>query len=169
MMQRQAAHMHKMGYSRNMLLLYNPENQISPIAARYLAIPFHPIQPKIAHMWANRDRNALWWRVNTSQLQPFKRVVRSWCARRARIAFQEALQKRGLDALGRPLPSKASKQAQALTGSLEICLHQDTRDCSFSSLQNDVLRSLDKVLKNQASNDSDPSQKHRSRSSRRKT
>lgn len=160
--------MQRIGSSKNMLFLFSPVNQIPPVAARYLATPCHPIHPKVAYMCANRDRNTLWWRVNIGHLQLFKRVVRSWCARRARIAFQEALQKRGLDKLGRPFPSDASKQARGLTGSLELCLRPDTRDQSFKSLQNDALRFLDEVLKKQASTGNDSLHSRDSHSARRR-
>lgn len=153
--------------SKNMLLRYSPKNHIPPVAARYLAAPLHPIYPKISHMWAQRDRSILWWRVNTQQLRPFKRVVRSWCARRARIAFQEALHTRGLDKLGRPISSEASNQTQGLKGSLEVILRPETRDLSFESLQQDALGHLDSVLQKNADTRNAPSSRKGSQSAKR--
>ncbi|KAF7717898.1 Uncharacterized protein PECH_002702 [Penicillium ucsense] len=133
--------------SSTLLLRYTSEHVIPPIAQRYLGSPVHPIRPKIAYIYANRDPTTLWWRVSVSHLNQFKRTVRSWCARRARMAFQESLKRQGFDHSGRSLSVGAWNEKPPLLGSLEItlrpaCLHQ-----SFEALQKDTDYLLKGILK----------------------
>ena len=137
--------------TNTMLLRYNSKPIIPPVSNRYLGDPTHTIRPKIAHMYATRDTNTLWWRVAISQLQMFKRVVRSWCSRRARIAFQEALKHQGYDKLGRPLPSAASNRLEGLTGSIELVVRPTIRDQSFQTVQRDADHLLESLLQYKAS------------------
>lgn len=131
--------------STNLLLRYQASPIIPPVARRYLGSPVHPLRPKIAHMYEHRDPNTLWWRVSVSQLTQFKRVVRSWCARRARTAFEQALKQQGLDRLGRPLSSNPSKQA--LTGSLDVIVRPASIPQSFETVQRDAHNLLESMLK----------------------
>ncbi|EPS28444.1 hypothetical protein POX_f07528 [Penicillium oxalicum] len=137
-----------------LLLRYTSDHVVPPVAQRYLGSPVHPIRPKIAYMYANRDPTTLWWRVSVSHLNQFKRTVRSWCARRARMAFQESLKRQGFDRLGRSTSSSTWSQKQPLLGSLELtlrpaCLHQ-----SFEALQKDTDFLLKGILKHrERSND----------------
>ncbi|KAJ5595513.1 uncharacterized protein N7459_001721 [Penicillium hispanicum] len=131
-------------------LLYYPKHQFTPVALRYIRSPFHPIHPKIAHMWNDRDQSGLWWRASTHQLLSFKRVVRSWCARRARIAFQEALKQRGFDKLGISLPTTASGQQEDLTGSLEIIIRPTFVQQTYQAVQHEMNHLLDKILRQRA-------------------
>lgn len=131
-----------------MLFRYTSEAVIPPVAQRYLGSPVHPIRPKIAYMHEHRDPNALWWRVSVSHLNQFKRTIRSWCARRARIAFQEALKRQGFDRLGHPLDlSSSSIQNQALLGSLDITIRPSCVHQSFEAVQKDADFHLKGLLK----------------------
>lgn len=136
--------------SNNLLLRYNNKPVIPPVAGRYLGSPVHPIRPKIAHLYENRDRNTLWWRVSVSQLTHLKRVVRSWCARRARIAFQQALKQQGFDRLGVPIPSLPCAQDERLTGSLDIIIRPPCVKQSFETVQQDTHRLLGSILSQRA-------------------
>ena len=138
--------------SAGLQIRFNPQHTLPPVARRYLNSPVHPIRPKIAHMWNNRDRNTLWWRVSTSQLQSFKRVVRSWCARRTRIAFKEALKHHSFDSLGAPLSTTDFKQQDALIGTLELIIRPSLVNQSHESLQRDTNHLLAKILKKRAIN-----------------
>ncbi|KAE8150029.1 hypothetical protein BDV25DRAFT_155188 [Aspergillus avenaceus] len=126
-------------------LRYNPKNVISPIAFRYIRMPANPIRPKIMDMYANRDRDCLWWRVSIQQLQQNKKVVRSWCARRVRLAFTNALKDRGYDNEGRRLTSELEEQEVSqdsshsnMTGYLEIVVHTPCITEKYSSVQADM-------------------------------
>ncbi|KAJ5263268.1 hypothetical protein N7478_010873 [Penicillium angulare] len=132
--------------SPGLVLRYTTEYVLSPIGKRYLGSADHPIRPKIAYMYENRERNTLWWRVSTSKIGDFKRVVRSWCARRARIAFREALKNQGYDELGIPLPDSPKAQTRRLTGSLEILFHPKCVNQSSETLQRDTDRCLEEIL-----------------------
>ncbi|KAJ5887477.1 hypothetical protein N7495_007518 [Penicillium taxi] len=138
--------------SAALVVRYSPTHIIPPVAQRYLTSPVHPIGPKIAYMYANRDRKTLWWRVSVSPLHQFKRVVRSWCARRVRIAFESALNKRGIDKLGHPLPSDAPRRKQSLIGSLEVIARPPCVQQSFTDLQKDADRLLGDILRLRALN-----------------
>lgn len=132
--------------SKNLLLRYNNKPVISHIAARYLQSPVHPIHPKIAYLYEHRDRDTLWWRVSVSQLTHLKRVVRSWCARRARIAFEQALKQQGFDRLGIPIAGHECAQKERLTGTLDIMIRPPCIKESFETVQQDTHRLLERIL-----------------------
>lgn len=133
--------------SSNLLFRYSPEPVIPPVAQRYLGSPVHPIHPKIAYMYEHRDPTTLWWRVSVSHLNQFKRTIRSWCARRARIAFQEALRRQGYDKLGRPLSPPISMEKQPFLGSLEVTIRPSCVHQSFEAVQKDADFLLQGILK----------------------
>lgn len=114
---------------------FSDKVRIPPYAARYLASSFSPLYPKLTQIYAQRDPNTLWWRVSVGQLHDFKRVVRSWSARRARIAFKEALKKQGFDEAGRRIDS--TDQRGPLAGSFEIHLRRPSLEQSFQEIQKD--------------------------------
>lgn len=130
--------------STTLLLRYSQKALIPRVAGRYLRSPVHPLRPKIAHMYENRDPNTLWLAVTVSQIGDFKRVVRSWCARRTRLAFQNALKQQGFDRLGAPLDQNA--QEQRLTGSLEIIVRPLCVKKDFATVQQDAHQLLESLL-----------------------
>lgn len=137
--------------SSTLSLLYSSKHVIPPVAARYMGSPTHPIAPKITHSWMTRDRNSLWWRVSVSHITQLKRVIRSWCARRARLAFEQALKDKGFDHLGTPLPSSALLPPQdALTGSLDLIVRPSLAKQSFKTVQQDAHSVLESILKQRA-------------------
>jgi hypothetical protein len=91
-------------------------------------------------MWENRSKNELWWRVNINvELGNYKRVVRSWAARRARSAFRQALAHHGLDPLGHPLPSiPDTEQPDPLLGTMEVFVREGFLNQRYDVLQNDA-------------------------------
>lgn len=132
--------------SKNLLLRYYSRAPIPPVAARYIGSPVHPLAPKIVHLYENRDRNTLWWRVSVSPLTHLKRVVRSWCARRARIALEQALRQQGFDRQGLPIHSSSCAQQERLTGALEVILRPPCVKASFETIQQDTHRLLQNIL-----------------------
>lgn len=138
------------------VLRYSPKLVNPPVAHRYLEAPNHPLRPKIAHMYAHRDTNTLWWRVAKQKLQPFKGVVRSWCARRTRIAFRQALAARGFDREGRKIQSHAQDGVataaaapgleRGLTGSVEIVVLPPCMKEKFSTVQEQTASMLDTLI-----------------------
>jgi chitin biosynthesis protein CHS5 len=129
------------------LLRYSPRHLIPPVAMRYMAAKYHPIRPKILHMYANRDKSALWWRVSINHL-PLKRVVRSWCARRVRRAFREALGERGYDHEGRRIQqdNQESSAEVGLNGTAEIMVHQQSIKQDYSSVREECLILVDTLV-----------------------
>ncbi|KAJ6113293.1 hypothetical protein N7523_006610 [Penicillium sp. IBT 18751x] len=137
--------------TKNLSLLYSSKHIIPPVAARYMGSPVHPIAPKVAHSWEGRDRDTLWWRVSVSHITQLKRVVRSVCARRARVAFELALKEKGFDRLGRPLLSTYSWLPQdPLTGSVDLIIRPSFVKQSFETVQHDARLVLEGLLKQRA-------------------
>lgn len=81
-----------------------------------------------------------------SQLTHLKRVVRSWCARRARIAFEQALKQQGFDRLGIPIAGPECAQKERLTGTLDIMIRPPCIKESFETVQQDTHRLLERIL-----------------------
>lgn len=132
--------------TQNLLFRYNEKPVFSNIAARYLLSPVHPLYPKIAHLYGHRDPNTLWWRVSHAQLSSLKRVVRSWCTRRARIAFKQALKQQGFDRLGIPIGGSECAHKERLTGTLEIVIRPPCVRESFEAIQQDSHHLLESIL-----------------------
>ncbi|KAI9933854.1 hypothetical protein ASPWEDRAFT_103407 [Aspergillus wentii DTO 134E9] len=135
------------------LMRYTGKNPLPPVAARYVAAHSHPIRPKIVHMYANRDPNTLWWRVSVNPLQSsFKRVVRSWGARRARTAFMQALKARGFDREGRRVVHNTTEPGTKadvdfnLRGSLEISVRPQCIKEGYAAVQQEINFLLDDLL-----------------------
>lgn len=141
--------------TNTLTLRYLPKHIISPVALRYLASPINPIRFKIKHLYDNRDRNILWWKVSTQHLTQHKRVIRSWCARRVRLAFRCALKERGFDAEGRRRGPNIDESAGIskgenvnLVGSVDIfirprCVHED-----YPTLQAEMNTLVDSFIQN---------------------
>lgn len=148
---------------------YDPRALVPPVAKRYLGAPFHPIRPKVAHMYDTRDQNTLWWRVAIYPLQQYRRVVRSWSARRTRLAFEQALEARGFDREGRRISNNArgtekTKMGGNLTGSFEIIVREETIREQYPTIQKEMSSALDALLRakrqqNRASGDSNKRKK----------
>ncbi|KAJ5194443.1 hypothetical protein N7491_001781 [Penicillium cf. griseofulvum] len=132
--------------TNSMVLRYWSKCNTPPVAARYLNSPTHPIRPKIVDLCAHRERKTLWWRVSVSQIQQSKRVVRSWCGRRVRIAFEQALKQQGLDKLGKPLVSECPSRGKKLTGTIEIYIQPPCVTQDFEGIQKDAHHLLTLLL-----------------------
>lgn len=147
------------------ILRYSSKTLTPPVAHRYLGVPNHPLRPKIAHMYAHRDRNTLWWRVGKGSLHSYNGVVRSWCARRARLAFKQALTARGFDQEGRKIlnQNQAGNNGvttattttttagetgldRGLVGSVEIAILPGCVKSKFSTIQHEMGTLLDTLL-----------------------
>ncbi|GMF79212.1 hypothetical protein F9C07_2108387 [Aspergillus flavus] len=146
--------------TKQFTLRYVPKHVISPIASRYLASPTNPIRFKIQHLYATRDRTTLWWRVSLQHLQQQKRVVRSWCARRVRIAFQRALKERGFDTEGRRIrPSSGEGAAVSdgegdnLVGSVDILVRPQCVQEDYATVQADMNTLVDSLIQNRNKGD----------------
>ncbi|KAJ5110141.1 hypothetical protein N7532_002786 [Penicillium argentinense] len=133
--------------SANFIVRYRAIHSTPVVASRYLTASNHPIRPKIAHMYDHREKDHLWWRVNINmQIQHVTRVVRSWAARRTRVAFLQALKNNGLDHLGKVLPEAKSWQ-QPLIGTMEVVVREYSLTSNFETIQQDANSLLQNILK----------------------
>ncbi|KAG5293183.1 hypothetical protein I7I50_03505 [Histoplasma capsulatum G186AR] len=114
---------------------YTPENTPTLRAKRFSNdshINLYALRPKIEYMWAMREKGCLWWSASThGDITSERSVIRSWCARRVRTAFRDALKERGYDKTGRRIQAikqheqqiqdgRPLSQLEALKGTLEI-------------------------------------------------
>jgi hypothetical protein len=100
-------------------------------------------------MYRNRDKNTLWWRVAYQSL-PLKRVVRSYCARRTRKAFREALLSRGFDEQGRRIVERTDGLLATeigLTGSADIVVKEISYKEPYSAVREEIESLVDKLVK----------------------
>ncbi|KAE8372256.1 hypothetical protein BDV26DRAFT_104827 [Aspergillus bertholletiae] len=143
--------------TKQFTLRYVPKHVISPIASRYLASPINPIRFKIQHLYATRDRTTLWWRVSLQHLQQQRRVVRSWCARRVRLAFQRALKERGFDAEGRRIKPSSDEPSEGkdgnLVGSIDILVRPQCIQENYATVQADMNSLVDSLIQNRNKGD----------------
>ncbi|EAS29929.3 uncharacterized protein CIMG_08675 [Coccidioides immitis RS] len=120
-------------------IFYSPENLIPYIAARYLNDFDHPIRPKVVHMYQTRERGILWWTVVDGYLvSSLKPVVRSWCARRVRTAFEAVLKERGYNTEGKKLirdsQGHVTGAEKALKGTMEIRMVEPVMKAGYEKI-----------------------------------
>ena len=154
--------------TKSLVLRYTPKDAIPTVGLRYLNIPLHPLRPKIAHMYEHRDRNTLWWRVSVHPLMQFRRVVRSWSARRARFAFKQALKERGFDGEGRKILDNGQGTdtttvgtSESLTGSCEIIVREQCIKEEYPQIQEEMSSLVDTLLQNSQQPSSKQTQRKR--------
>ncbi|KAJ5787805.1 hypothetical protein N7457_002795 [Penicillium paradoxum] len=151
----------------NFVVRYWPKCNTPPVAARYLNASSHPIRPKIIHLCGHRDKETLWWRVSVTQLQQSKRVIRSWAARRVRIAFEQALKQQGLDKLGKALVSDPPLQQNDLKGTMEVYIQKPCIAQDFEAIQKDASHSISSLLAHLSTPKPAPSKKPPSKTEHR--
>ncbi|KAL2871521.1 uncharacterized protein BJX67DRAFT_342477 [Aspergillus lucknowensis] len=139
--------------TKQFTLKFSPKLVIPPIALRYLNVRRNdPIRPKIQHMCDNRDRNTLWWRASVKEIHDYKRVVRSWCARRVRTAFRQELKARGFDAEGRSLESNTGGSATPdgipgnLIGTIHILVEPPCIGEKYATVRQDMKILMDALI-----------------------
>ncbi|KAJ5305769.1 hypothetical protein PENANT_c015G10315 [Penicillium antarcticum] len=157
--------------TNSITMRWAPKNIIPPVASRYLNAPSHPIRPKIVHLCGHRDRNTLWWRVSVAQIQQHKRVVRSWCARRVRVAIEQALKQHGLDTFGKSLNSESAPGRTSVTGTLDVLIQPPCMAQKMDSLQEDANNLVSSFLEHEAAhrvNEQQPKSKSKSKAKTRK-
>ncbi|KAL4883871.1 hypothetical protein BJY04DRAFT_183408 [Aspergillus karnatakaensis] len=136
-------------------LFYSNHYFTPPHAQRYLLQWFHPVRPKIQHMCDNRSKNALWWRVSTKEIVPWKRVIRSWCARRVRSVFEEELKERGYDAEGNRLrissrdPAFGPLPSRDLRGSVTLYIQPECITQKYPALREHMKSLVDHLVAQQ--------------------
>ncbi|OJD24993.1 hypothetical protein ACJ73_03639 [Blastomyces percursus] len=141
---------------------YTPENRPTWRAKKLscdLFVNMYAVQPKIDYMWATREKGQLWWSASAqSDIASERSVIRSWCARRVRTAFRDALRERGYDKTGRRIPDTEQRERQkpqqrrqagqppsrleALEGTLEIHFRLAVKAAKYT----DIVREAGAVI-----------------------
>lgn len=94
-----------------------------------------------------RDKNTLWWNVYTPNNIAQKRVVRSWCNRRLRNAFKEALAARGFDKEGRSIEWPG---IQNLRGSVDMQSSKELITAKYDDLKHQAGLSVEAIFRIQS-------------------
>ncbi|PGH34109.1 hypothetical protein GX50_03072 [[Emmonsia] crescens] len=131
---------------------YTPQNTPTVRAKKFSNdkhVNLYALRPKIEYMWATREKGNLWWSASThGDITSEKSVIRSWCARRVRTAFRDALKERGYDKTGRRIPDieqqeqeqqqqqdgKSLSQLEVLKGTLEIHFRLAVKAAKYTDL-----------------------------------
>ncbi|KAL1993747.1 hypothetical protein VTN49DRAFT_2416 [Thermomyces lanuginosus] len=129
---------------------YHNKCLMSPYTERYVLYPT-PLRAKFLWEHRHRDFNTLWWRVEVGHL-PFKKVVRTWIARRMRQAFRTALYQQGFDAQGRPLPAaeiqgkEIPSRRSGIAGTVAITATDKTKKASDVQIQKEMNAVVEKLV-----------------------
>ncbi|OBT68376.1 hypothetical protein VE03_02932 [Pseudogymnoascus sp. 23342-1-I1] len=101
-------------------VFFSPEH-IVPVNTRVqLITPGHPRHEIMSRKWESRT-DPLWWNCLTSKQVGMKRVVRSWLNGRARMAFVNALKRKGYDTNGYRIDGNGDEPPKPnLVGSLQL-------------------------------------------------
>lgn len=124
-------------------VMYSPVPQPAFAARFILDDTAHVLREATQQRLAERDKNTLWWNITSNQLSE-KRVIRSWCCRRARGAIVEALRAKGYDREGRVLPNTGARPP--LTGSLQLRGTEELITVKFSDLQKQAALLVDALV-----------------------
>lgn len=116
-------------------VLHSPDPQPGYNARIILDDATHILQQATRERVVQRDKNTLWWSITANNLAE-KKVVRSWCCRRARGALVEALEGKGYDREGRVQPSVGD--GASLSGSLQLVATDQLITVKFSELQKEA-------------------------------
>lgn len=79
-------------------------------------------------------------------------MVRSWCARRVRVAIEQALRQHGLDKLGKPLVPGSPLGRTSVTGTLDVLVQLPCVTQKMDSLQQDANNLVSSFLEHEAAN-----------------
>ncbi|KAF2839739.1 hypothetical protein M501DRAFT_1015832 [Patellaria atrata CBS 101060] len=118
---------------------YSPRPAMGMAARDIIREPFNPLIIRTRRSYESRDTETLWWQIRVGLDISKKRVVRSWCKRRLREAFIEALKGRGLDANGRRLETAKP----GLKGSLVFVGRPNLLTVKFEQLKMDCKTLMD--------------------------
>lgn len=108
--------------------------------------PSHVLHLATRRRLALRDMETLWWNVTSNTLSE-KKVVRSWCSRRLRVAFAEALEVKGFDREGRAWARQNGSTVACLRGSLELLGTEDIVTAKFTEVQEQAGSIVDAIVK----------------------
>lgn len=123
-------------------VFWSPQH-IVPINSRLqLITPGHPRYEIMNRKWESRT-DPLWWNCLTAKQISAKRVVRSWLNKRARVAFLNALKRKGYDTNGYRIDGNGDEDPiPNLVGSL----HLTTRAELLRAKWPDVENQADKIV-----------------------
>ena len=119
---------------------HHPKNVLPPVASRYIdMMSYHPAVPKIEHIYKHREKGTLWWNISPAKMVGHKKVIRSWCSRRVRHAFRDALRERGFDRDGKVNVLNESGDVvgkeKGLQGTLDIRMNATLFEAKYADIE----------------------------------
>lgn len=107
---------------------------------------YHPLRELALTKWAER-KDPLWWNV-LSKTEVSPRVVRGWAINRTRVAFKNALKRKGYDENGYRLndPSGSKRPEKDLVGSVQFMINQGAVKASWEEMNAEADMILDGML-----------------------
>ncbi|EEH16429.1 hypothetical protein PABG_06516 [Paracoccidioides brasiliensis Pb03] len=131
---------------------FSPQNKPTIRAKRFSVdtrMHLFAFRTKIQHLWAMREKGDLWWSASAhGEVSSEKSVIRTWCTRRVRTAFRDALRAHGYDDCGRRMPDIERKdgvpqsQLEVLKGSLELHVRLAVKEAKYT----DLVRQSERVV-----------------------
>lgn len=119
----------------------------------------HPLYSIVLRRNNERKKEGIWWHVTTTNDLSKSSVIRSWCRRRLRNAFTDALKTRGFDRFGRLVDAGALKEPFAglahvvkddphfqLRGSFRFHALTPLIPAKYVNVQRDMMAALDMML-----------------------
>lgn len=127
---------------------YDSRQQPAFASQTILDNPGHVLHEATLAKLAKRDPESLWWNASSNKINA-KKVVRTWCSRRLRIAFTKALEAKGYDREGRPqgLSSEALRTGKiGLRGSLQLLGSEKLTTAKFSEVEEQTEAVLNSII-----------------------
>jgi len=122
----------------------------------HMHMPMHPLYQLFQRRWETRTES-LWWSAIAHKTLENKRVVRSWAARRLRLAFVGALKKNGFDVTGRPIESSKTN-IPSLFGTLQLTPNAGIMKASREQLEGEAHILIQYIIKQQRNGGSEGGQ-----------
>ena len=113
----------------------------------YLSDPYHVLHQKYKKRYEERRRDTLWWTAWTGTSISTKNIVRSYCNKKLRSIFKQALRERGLNDDGRRMATeKWPNGGFGLMGSLRLNGSKATVNANEEDLRKECLALIDKLF-----------------------
>ncbi|KAF2423298.1 hypothetical protein EJ08DRAFT_701248 [Tothia fuscella] len=136
-----------LGHFKSFHLEYH-HNHVAGYAARSLCSGLLNFMEKpVKERWGKRDRNSLWWTVNSSN-QFENQCVKRHHIRRTRCAFRDGLKSLGYDEEGNPVMVDGGSKSdlKPIRGSMALQIRKEIMERKYAELKEEVVRGIQEAL-----------------------
>lgn len=100
----------------------------------HVATDDHPMAIIARYKCALREKEPLWWHVLSTKAIGV-RVIRAWHVNRLRVAFKDALKRKGFDQVGRKISGPGATNSESdLWGTIHFMILEDIKTTSWTVL-----------------------------------